>query len=217
MKVNIVQDIREYFIDALAKEEFVIDKTGVKTLELVGASFVADEDHIFGKPNEDYIRRELEWYQSMSRHVDDIPGKTPKIWEDVASKSGLINSNYGWCIWSLDNHEQFLHAYKELHDNPNSRRALMIYTRPSMWYDYNFDGMSDFMCTNTVQYLIRDGKLISIVSMRSNDVVYGYRNDFAWQKYVQESLAEDLKIPCGDIIWNVGSLHVYESQFKLVK
>jgi len=38
-----VKDIRQYFRDALARGEFVTDKTGVKTLELIGASFIANE------------------------------------------------------------------------------------------------------------------------------------------------------------------------------
>ncbi|MGZ7196727.1 hypothetical protein ACXWOC_11115, partial [Streptococcus pyogenes] len=76
----------------------------------------------------------------------------------------------------------------ELIEKPDSRRAIMIYTRPSMQVDFERDGMSDFMCTNNVQYLIRDGRVHAIVNMRSNDVVFGFRNDYAWQKYVLESL-----------------------------
>jgi thymidylate synthase len=86
-----------------------------------------------------------------------------------------------------------------------------------MQTEYNADGMSDFMCTNTVQYLIRNGELYALVNMRSNDVVYGYKNDYAWQSYVQQSLAADLGCEVGPIIWNVGSLHVYERHFGLVK
>jgi len=76
--------------------------------------------------------------------------------------------------------------------------------------------MSDFMCTNAVQYLIRDDKLNAIVQMRSNDVVYGYRNDYAWQEHVLKNMAQSLKVDCGNIYWNVGSLHVYERHFNLV-
>jgi thymidylate synthase len=87
-----------------------------------------------------------------------------------------------------------------------------------MWEDYKRDGMSDFMCTNAVQYMIRDNQLIAIVQMRSNDVVFGYRNDYAWQRYVADRLTEDLnlyRVP--KIIWQVGNLHVYERHFDKVK
>ena len=218
-----VQDIRQYFIDELANSRFVTDKTGVKTIEMVGANFEADEPAIFGKPNEDYIARELEWYKSKSLYVKDIPGgkqeaAPPEIWTSVACADGKINSNYGWAIWSTENHHQYHHAFSELKRNPESRRAVMIYTRPRMWFDYNENGRSDFMCTNAVQYMIRDNRLIAIVQMRSNDVVFGYRNDFAWQKYVADSLSDDLKLHNPPkIIWCVGSLHVYERHFKIVK
>jgi thymidylate synthase len=213
-----VEDIREYFIRELQAERFVTDKTGVKTIEMIGATFEADEPTIFGELNEDYIDRELEWYKSMSLYVEDIPGKTPAIWQQVADRGGKINSNYGWAIWHKDNHLQYAHVLNELTFSPNSRRAVMIYTRPTMWQDYNRDGMSDFMCTNAVQYMIRDGQLVAIVQMRSNDVVFGYRNDYAWQKYVADRLSEDLKLTKEPkIIWHVGNLHVYERHFDKVK
>ena len=217
MKMMRVQDIRNYFKTSLYFEEFVTDKTGVKTIEMIGAQFVADEPAIFGTVDEDYVKRELEWYRSRSRNINDIPGGPPKIWQQVADKDGNINSNYGWCIWSRENYEQYTHCYEELKNNKNSRRGIMIYTRPGMQWEYNIDGMSDFMCTNTVQYLIRNGELYALVNMRSNDVVYGYKNDYAWQAYVQQSLAADLGCEVGPIIWNVGSLHVYERHFGLVK
>lgn len=211
-----VSDIRSIFQLQLASEEFVTDKTGVKMIEIVGASFEANEPSIFGTVNQNYVQRELEWYRSLSRNVNDIPGGPPTIWKEVADSRGFINSNYGWCIWSDANGRQYNRTLEELRKNPYSRRAIMIYTRPSMWNDYNKDGMSDFMCTNSVQYLLRDGKLNAVVQMRSNDAIFGYKNDYAWQKYVLDHLAKDLETEPGKIYWNVGSLHVYERHFKLV-
>ena len=45
-------DIKHYFIDALANEEFVTDRTGQKTIEMIGASFMADKPAIFGTTKE---------------------------------------------------------------------------------------------------------------------------------------------------------------------
>jgi thymidylate synthase len=213
-----VEHIREHFIEELKYGRFVTDKTGVKTIEMVGACFEANHPSIFGDINQEYVERELEWYKSMSLYVDDIPGITPAIWKQVASTEGKINSNYGWAIYSEDNGLQYLNVLDELTANPNSRRAVMIYTRPTMWSDYNHNGMSDFMCTNAVQYMIRDGQLVAVVQMRSNDVVFGYRNDYAWQKYVADQLTKDLGLDVEPkIIWNVGNLHVYERHFDKVK
>jgi thymidylate synthase len=87
--------------------------------------------------------------------------------------------------------------------------------------DYHVDGMSDFMCTNAVQYLIRDGKVHALVYMSSNDAVFGYKNDYAWQKHVLQQLVSDLNdnwihVEVGNIYWNVASMHVYERHFHLI-
>jgi len=220
-----IQQIRNYFVEQYSSQKFVVDKTGVSTLELVGASFCANEGSIFGDVNDDYIERELEWYLSQSLYVKDIPGKVPKIWQDVSSRDGKINSNYGYLVFNSENYAQYENVLMELSRSPNSRRAVMIYTRPSMHSNWCVDGMSDFVCTNAVQYMIRDGELQVVVQMRSNDVVYGYRNDYAWQKYVQDKLVYDYnggtkkadKIVAGDIVWQVGSLHVYERHYSLIE
>lgn len=212
-----IDTVRQYFKYALENENFVIDKTGVKMLEMVGESFIANEPAIFGTVNQEYVQHELDWYLSCSLNVNDIPGGPPKIWQQVATEDGLINSNYGWCIFHPDNGMQYQAVKTELLSNPYSRRAIMIYNRPSMHMDYNYNGMSDFMCTNAVQYLYRNQKLNAVVQMRSNDVVFGYKNDYAWQKFVLDTLAKDLEVPAGDIIWNAGSLHVYSRHFHLVK
>ena len=220
---NYVQNIREEFNYLKKNELYVTDKTGVKMLEIRGASFIANEPSIFGFVNHDYVDRELAWYMSQSLDVNDIPGETPVIWKQVADKDGLINSNYGWCIWSEENGNQYENVKFELLKNPESRRATMIYTRPSMWKDYNYNGRSDFMCTNAVQYMIRYGTLEAVVHMRSNDIWAGYRNDYAWQKHVLNILATDLteteggtKVVPGNIYWCAGSLHCYEKDFYLI-
>lgn len=221
-KDNTIANVRVQFADMLLRDQFVTDKTGVKCLEIVGASFICDEDTIFGEVNYDYVKREIEWYESQSLNVADIPPPIPAIWQQVSGKTtGEINSNYGYLIYSEGNYSQFGEVLKELTANPNSRRAVMIYTRPSIWWEYNLDDMSDFICTNAVQYFIRDGYLDAVVQMRSNDAWAGFRNDLAWQRHVLQHLWIRLKevypeLEVGQIYWNAGSLHVYERNFYLV-
>ena len=213
-----VSDIRQYFIDELRDKAFTEDRTGQKTIELLGASFLADEPAIFGMPNQDYIEAELEWYNSCSTNINDIhPDKdAPAAWQYAANDHGEINSNYGHLIFDEKLFNQYDRVCEELYDNPDSRRASMIYQRPSIWVEYNENNKNDFICTNAVTYYIRNEELQAVVQMRSNDVVFGYRNDYAWQKHVADQLAEKLGIHTVEIIWNVGSLHVYERHFNLV-
>ena len=213
---NSVKDIRDLFKAKRINDVYVTDKTGVKTIEIVNANFIADEPTVFGKLNHHYIKRELDWYLSESLNVNDIEGEVPQIWQMISDKSGKINSNYGYLTLSSENHNQYQNCVMELHKNPDSRRAVMVYTRPTIWNEYNENGMSDFICTNAVQYMIRDNKLEVVVQMRSNDVVFGYRNDYAWQKYMADMMCHELKVELGKIYWNVGSMHVYERHFKFI-
>lgn len=214
--------VREIFAEMLANKEFTPDKNGGKVLEILGASFIAREDSIFGSVNHDYVDRELKWYLSESLNVYDIPGGTPEIWKQVASKAtpshggGEINSNYGNLVFSKDNHTQYDNVLQTLQRDPNSRRATMIYTRPTMHTDFNREGMSDFVCTNAVTYAIRGNRLHATVQMRSNDAIFGYKNDYYWQLYVLKRLATDLNVGEGEIFWQSASLHVYERHFFLV-
>ena len=173
-----------------------------------------------GKPNQEYIKAELEWYKSMSRSVNDLAdiyGKRVKIWDLVADADGIINSNYGWCVFSEENDFQYFNVYKKLKKDPNHRQAVMIYTAPDMHTRAIENGRHDFMCTNTVQYFINDGYLECQVNMRSNDAIYGFNNDVAWQREVLFSLSKDLGCTAGSIFWSVGSLHIYERHWDLIK
>jgi thymidylate synthase len=213
-----VSDIRDIFIQKYKDQEFVTGRDGYKMIELIGASFVADTPAIFGTPNEEYIRAEIDWYESMSTNINDIYSyrEPPAAWCASANEHGEINSNYGALVFSEKYYHQYQNVLRELLVNPNTRRATMVYNRPSIWAEYNENGKNDFICTNAVTYYIRNHKLHCVVQMRSNDVVYGYRNDHAWQHYLLTNLSDDIKIGRGDIHWQVQNLHIYERHFKLI-
>ena len=224
--------IRRAFIDRMRAADFVEDRLGGKTIELIGASFLADEPAIFGEPNQEYIQAEIDWYFKGSNNINDIyagiydengdPKEPPKAWQYAANYHGEINSNYGRIIFSEQYYNQYQRCLDELLANRDTRRACMVYNRPSIWTEYNEIGKSDFICTNAVTYYIRGDKLHCCVQMRSNDVIFGYRNDYAWQKHILEQLVEGYNhknfdhVEVGDIFWQVQNLHVYEKHFHLV-
>jgi len=227
MSVTIkTKDIKNLFKSKLLNEKFVTDRTGQKTIEIIGASFHADQPAIFGSPNEEYIQKELMWYKGRITNVNAMNGKVPEAWKLAANDFGEVNSNYGQLIYADKYHHQYGRVLDELLENPDGRRASMIYNRPSIWEEYNENGKSDFICTNAVTYYIRDDKLHCVVQMRSNDVVFGYKNDYAWQLFVLEDMVRDYndcktdtyeEITAGNIMWQVQNLHVYERHFHLVK
>ena len=215
----------------IQNEDFVINDycdnpSGSKTVELLSPRIELDPmqpllEFSGRKTPEKYCQDELDWYNSMDLSVEII-GEKAKIWKQVASEDGLVNSNYGWCIYSGDNYSQYHNCLQELSTIPDSRRACMIYQRPSMWKDYNHKGMSDYICTWGTHWFIRNKKLLCTVLMRSNDAVFGFFNDFFWHCHVYSQMLEDLRkvypdLESGSIIWCPDSFHVYERHFTMVE
>ena len=215
----------------LFKNKYKNDEFRGNTVELQNIHFICDKDYIVREPNYDYAKREIEWYESQSLNVNDIPGGAPTIWKQVATSLGYINSNYGWCIFGKDNGKQYEHCLKSLLKDHMTRQAVMIYTRPQMQTDWNKNGMHDFMCTHYVHCFLNEVQhpdnnvevyeLKYIVYQRSCDAVFGFNNDFQWHKYVYDKLYNDLieaGIPMSEnkpfIEYNCGSLHVYDRHFK---
>ena len=223
MMMMTVNDIRKELLEKRQKGEITPDPQGRKgeeyqIIEILGASFIADEPAIFGKPNMSYIKDEIAWYLGQSTNINSIyrnERPPPKAWVESADKHGEINSNYGRLIFSSLYYDQFRNAVNSLKFNPTSRRATMIYNRPSIWYESTENGKNDFICTNAVTYYIRDNKIHCVVQMRSNDVIFGYRNDYAWQEFVLDKVCENLhgEYKQGNIYWQVQNLHIYGRHF----
>lgn len=175
------------------------------------------------KTSKDYVAKELKWYLSEDLDVSSIE-KHARIWSQVKSTKNKINSNYGWCIFSEENFNQYSECLFKLILDANTRQATMIYTRPSMYIDATKDDMKDFMCTNYVQVFIRDSKLQYIVHQRSCDFVYGFFNDFAWHCFVYRQLINDLyrlekfkyKVFPDKITYICDSLHIYPRHYEVI-
>lgn len=149
--------------------------------------------------------------------------KDVKIWQEVSGTNGQINSNYGWCVFHPDNgsagKSQFQHVVETLKRHKESRQALIIYTRPTMHTDSKREGMSDFLCTISNQFFIRDNRLHMIYNMKGQDGVFGIYHNYPWACYVYQKMLKALKqiypeLEYGFIKFFVGSFHIYERHFK---
>ena len=210
-------DIKDILVNKYKNQQF----DGNGNISIIAASFIADKPFIIREPNQDYIERELEWYLSESLNVNDIPDKTPKIWQQCSDKDGFINSNYGWTTFSKENYSQFDKVLTELSNNKDSRQGVIIFIRPTMHEDSRRNGMHDFICTYCYNFKIEDNILYMIVNMRSNDCVYGYNNDWAFANYVFDKMLEELKktyldLRKGVIFWRADNFHCYPRHFKFL-
>jgi thymidylate synthase len=75
--------------------------------------------------------------------------------------------------------------------------------------DLNAD-VKDVPCTLTLQYFIRDNRLLARTSMRSNDVFLGLPYDLTQFIALQGAIAKALDVEMGSYTHTVGSMHIYE-------
>ena len=130
----------------------ILDIRGTKSVEILDCNMKLNPrqkilDFGIRKTPIEYAKRELIWYDSMDLSVNTI-SEYAKMWKIICDKDGHVNSNYGWCIYSDENYNQYNSCLKTLNDDRYSRRATMIYNRPSMQLEYNKNGRNDFICTN---------------------------------------------------------------------
>ncbi len=107
-------------------------------------------------------------------------------------------------------------CYNTLKNDKDSRQAVISI------HDYTDKHKSkDVVCTLSLQFLIRDGKLDMIANMRSNDLLWGTCLDIPAFCFFQEILAFWLGIKVGVYIHQPASLHYYdnfeETLLKLLK
>lgn len=212
--------------DKVINEDFIIDKSGVKTVELISPRIVfntIDDGYIdfnVRKTPRDYIIQEKSWYYSQDLNIEQV--SNVDIWNKVCDLNKEINSNYGNLVYSRNNFSQFTNVIKTLSNHKESRQGIIIYTRPSIHYEWNSLGASDFICTNYQQFFIRNNKLITITSMRSNDAIFGIFNDLPWFTDVIRSIHCELikvypDVVLGEHIFIPNSFHIYERHFKLLE
>lgn len=107
--------------------------------------------------------------------------------------------------------DQLEHAVNLLKKDPLSRRAVIgIYdSRVDME-----DG-KDIPCNDFLQFQSRLGKLHMTVTVRSNDLFWGWSgiNAFEWST-LQEIVASLLGIEVGPLVFNIGNLHLYERHWE---
>ena len=216
-------------VDKLHKHDF---RNNTVELQNVHLTFDPKEEYIdYGtvRPaSRKYIQAELNWYLSKDKSIigHELIETNP-IWKNCATtEKGKVNSNYGNIVFAKIHFgvSQFDFAIKKLLQDKYTRQSLIIYTRPSLHWEYNDDkhAKSDFTCTTHTQHFItNDDKLEYIVNMRSNDSIYGLQNDYSWHRYVYFKMYNFLKrfypnLKIGHIYWNVGSMHVYERHYELL-
>ena len=155
----------------------------------------------------DYAEAEWQWYLSGDNNVEklgELYGKVPEIWKRMADVNGFVNSNYGW-QWKRNN--QLEEVIEMLKEYPRTRQAAISIYDGKEIYTYN----TDTPCTYAVQFTIVGQKLNMCVTMRSNDLWYGFCNDQYCFSKLQELVATETGLLIGNYYHFAHNLHLYDN------
>ena len=155
----------------------------------------------------DYAEAEWQWYLSGDRNIKklgELYGKVPEIWKRMADKSGNVNSNYGW-QWKRGN--QLDKVIELLNRNPQTRQATVSIYDGKEFGKY----WHDTPCTYAIQFTIQAQRLNMCVTMRSNDLWYGFCNDQYCFSKLQLLVADKLELLVGDYYHFAHNLHLYDN------
>ena len=212
-------DYRGYKTANEAFEELydIINKNGIdfsNTETLFNIGFYIEEPWNnkittkFRKWNEKYAEAEWQWYLSGSPKIEkleEIYGMVPSIWEKMANENGEVNSNYG-AQWERE--YQLDKVVAQLKQNPNTRQAAISIYDGKEIYKYR----NDTPCTYAVQFTILNNKLNMCVTMRSNDLWYGFCNDQYCFSQLQQLVAERTNYEIGEYYHFAHNLHLYNDK-----
>lgn len=190
--------------------DYIVSPRNMEVKEKIGESYkipmISFIDLAERHVNTGFMFKEAHWILSGSNRLSDI---TPymKSYANYSDDGVFLRGAYGPKIV-----DQLPYVVDSLIKDKDSRQAVL-----NIWRERPASSL-DTPCTTQMQFLIRDDKLHSITSMRSQDIVLGFTYDvFTFSmvaKAVQCLLEEQgLKTELGNLQVNVGSLHLYERHY----
>ena len=193
-------------------EHYGTDFAGTKALFNVGFQIDNPTNNIIKSPwrnwKHNYAKAEWRWYESGDRNIKKLGklyGKVPEIWKRMADAHGNVNSNYGW-QWGRNS--QIDYVLEKLRRNPNTRQAtISIYDgKEHSLYE------RDTPCTYAIQFTVVNNYLNMCVTMRSNDLWFGFCIDQYCFSKLQELVSKRTGYAMGEYYHFAHNLHLYEDQ-----
>ena len=163
------------------------------------------------KWNLEYAEAEWQWYLSGDPSIfklGDIYGKVPPIWSRMANDKGQVNSNYGY-QWQRNN--QLDYIVDLLKNQMHTRQATISIYDGKEHDKYKYDTP----CTYAVQFTNVENRLNMCVTMRSNDLWYGFCNDQYQFSKLLELVCKRTGLDMGSYYHFAHNLHIYSNKLGL--
>ena len=205
----------EYLHDRIIQDG--VDFGGTKALFNVGFYMTDPMDNrIINRERnwkEDYAEAEWQWYLTGDDNIaklGDLYGKVPEIWKRMANDYGYVNSNYGhqWQRTCWNNISQLDYVIDKLKNNKDTRQAAISIYDCKEHPKYE----RDTPCTYAIQFTILHGRLDMCVTMRSNDLWFGFCNDQYCFSRLQEMVSKRLNIEPGVYYHFAHNMHLYNDK-----
>jgi len=216
-----VDAVQSWILGVLLDHGTEVSPRGLATREVLGLSFrlrhprrrcITNNARRFSLP---LALGEFAWHMNKADDVASL-AYYAKRWSEFADDGRRIaGSCYGRKIFSAnaDLTSQWDRMLDLLRADLLTRRAML-----SLWDHSGLNSSSvDVPCTATIQFLVRSGRVHAVVTMRSNDSIWGLPYDVFLFTMLQEYLAVTLNLELGEYTHFAGSMHLYERHAALAE
>lgn len=154
-----------------------------------------------------YAAGEMLWYLAADDAMPRITGYAPS-YSRFAEADGRAYGAYGPRV--------MIHLpdiVSQLVSNPTTRQAVIPIFQPRDVLAARLGDRKDIPCTSSLMFIVRDGKLNMITTMRSNDAWLGLPYDIFCWCHLQMLIAQMTGHQLGWYQHQVMSMHLYEKHW----
>lgn len=162
---------------------------------------------IHNKPREELKNKKTVW--TANANAD--------YWKPKANFEGDLGRPYGvqvrrWRGVYGKETDQLLNVIDSIKNDPYGRRHII-----TSWNPAELDQMALPPCHYNVQFYVHDGKLSSLLTMRSLDLFLGFGYDVIMYAALTHMIAQVCDLQVGELIINSADTHIYHNHVDQVK
>lgn len=162
--------------------------------------------------------KELLWiWVQKSNRVQDLRDQGVRIWDPWEQSDGTIGHAYGYVLQKKVRRlhgemvDQVTYLLDQLTHNPASRRLIV-----SLWDITELDQMRLTPCVYETQWLVKEGQLHLVVSIRSNDMGVGHPFNVFQYGVLHRMVAQVTGLSLGNMHVDIRDAHLYDRHVESV-
>jgi thymidylate synthase len=210
------------------------DRTGTGTTSVFGRQIRHDLSKGFPllttkKLHFKSIANELIWFLSGDTNVSWLNENGVTIWNEWATEDNELGPVYGkqWTAWPTKDGgtiNQIDYVIDTLRKNPNSRRILFHGWNPEFLPDESISPQENARqgrmalppCHLLYQFYVAEGRLSSMLYIRSSDSFLGLPYNIASLALLTHMLAQQCDLVPHEIVVSIGDLHAYSNHMQQI-